>query len=47
MGAFNVFRLAGDLCHVVSFLMLIWQLHQSRSAAGGWRVRGGAGVARG
>lgn len=34
MGAMNVFRLTGDLCHVISFVMLVWRLHKARSAAG-------------
>lgn len=34
MGSFNVFRLGGDLCHVISFFMLFWRLYQSKSAVG-------------
>lgn len=30
----NLFRLAGDLCHVLSFAMLFLRLHKSRSAKG-------------
>jgi hypothetical protein len=33
----NLFRIAGDLCHLLSFVVMFWKLHTSRSVAGqGW-----------
>mmetsp|Transcript_12810 Transcript_12810/g.40899 ORF Transcript_12810/g.40899 Transcript_12810/m.40899 type:complete len:220 (-) Transcript_12810:11-670(-) len=34
MSAMNVFRLGGDLCHVISFIMLFWRLYRAKSASG-------------
>lgn len=30
----NVFRIAGDVCHLLSFVVMFWKLHTSRSVAG-------------
>ena len=30
----NLFRIAGDLCHLLSFVVMFWKLHASRSVAG-------------
>ena len=30
----NIFRITGDLCHLLSFVVMFWKLHTSRSVAG-------------
>ena len=30
----NLFRISGDLCHLLSFVVMFWKLHTSRSVAG-------------
>jgi ER lumen protein retaining receptor len=30
----NFFRIAGDVCHLLSFLVMFWKLHSSQSVAG-------------
>ena len=30
----NLFRITGDLCHLLSFVVMFWKLHTSRSVAG-------------
>ena len=30
----NLFRIAGDFCHLLSFVVMFWKLHTSRSVAG-------------
>lgn len=37
----NLFRLAGDMAHLASFLVLLLKLLASRSANGRWLTRGG------
>jgi hypothetical protein len=32
MGAFNIFRVAADLSHILSKLTLMWAIHWNRSA---------------
>ena len=35
----NLFRISGDLCHLLSFVVMFWKLHTSRSVAGeGWML---------
>lgn len=34
---FNVFRIAADLCHLLSFLVLILKIKQTKSCYGGLR----------
>ena len=30
----NIFRITGDVCHLLSFVVMFWKLHTSRSVAG-------------
>ncbi len=30
----NFFRIAGDMCHLLSFVVMFWKLHSSKSVAG-------------
>ena len=30
----NFFRIAGDMCHLLSFVVMFWKLHSSQSVAG-------------
>eukprot|EP00908_Phaeocystis_cordata_P024044 Transcript_652.p1 GENE.Transcript_652~~Transcript_652.p1 ORF type:complete len:221 (-),score=111.47 Transcript_652:640-1302(-) len=30
----NIFRITGDLCHLLSFVVMFWKLHTSKSVAG-------------
>jgi len=30
----NFFRIAGDVCHLLSFVVMFWKLHSSKSVAG-------------
>jgi len=30
----NIFRSLGDICHLLSFLVLLWKIHSSKSVAG-------------
>ena len=32
MGAFNIFRVLGDICHIASKFTLMWAIHWNRSA---------------
>ena len=31
---FNAFRIIGDLCHLLSFIVMFWKLHTSNSVSG-------------
>ena len=33
----NIFRITGDVCHLLSFVVMFWKLHTSRSVAGAGR----------
>ena len=30
----NFFRIAGDMCHLLSFVVMFWKLHSSQTVAG-------------
>ncbi len=30
----NFFRIAGDMCHLLSFVVMFWKLHTAKSVAG-------------
>ena len=30
----NIFRITGDVCHLLSFVVMFWKLHTSNSVAG-------------
>ena len=30
----NIFRITGDVCHLLSFVVMFWKLHTSKSVAG-------------
>mmetsp|Transcript_19882 Transcript_19882/g.66885 ORF Transcript_19882/g.66885 Transcript_19882/m.66885 type:complete len:224 (-) Transcript_19882:563-1234(-) len=34
MGYMNAIRVAGDLCHMLSFAVLLWKIHRTKSVAG-------------